>query len=175
MTHPGNVYLDLPLLWVVIPFEIRDHIYISITNTVLMLHIPKGLTSLTRTLNQWINGNFITYSHSLDWLLVKVQQRARKISSVTLGIHYLASTRGRLCRSCRPRSLWRHWWWKTAWWRRSPPASSALCSCLHLKHLKMERKSQVQLVIVELSSSRFILELFNSINSKYIFELTYYF
>ena len=41
-----------------------------------------------RTL-KWLHGNSITHSHSVDWLLFKVPQRARKTSSATFGIHMI--------------------------------------------------------------------------------------
>ena len=41
-----------------------------------------------RTL-KWLHGNSITDSHSVDWLLFKVPQRARKTSSATFGIHMI--------------------------------------------------------------------------------------
>ena len=53
-------------------------------------------------MNPWEFHNALTF-----FRFINVPQRTRKTSSVTLWICYLASTRGSLCRSCRPRSLWR--------------------------------------------------------------------
>ena len=38
---------------------------------------------------KWMNGNPITHSHSLNWLVFKVSQRTRKRRSVTFGIRPL--------------------------------------------------------------------------------------
>ena len=42
-----------------------------------------------RTL-KWLRGNFITHSHSLDWLLFKVSQRTRKTSIITFDKKYVS-------------------------------------------------------------------------------------